>query len=544
MAVDTHIRSNARQVPRGVSGMGQWLLLALAAYAAMAAFHAFFGYYFWGQHGFEVGNDDAFISFRYARNIVDAGVASFNVTDPIPVEGYSNPLHVALSAVVYALVGPDLLYPVMAVAGGLAVALAIALVGQGVARRGGDTGLAGLVMLAAALCPPLWLHGTSGLETPFVFLGQAVFWLACARIGAGDGAGAGRQAAGAALIGSAIALVLLRTDGFLFPAIGVLWLAAIGRWVAAVQLLAATALAFGLQVGLRLWYYGLPLPLPTYVKVSGPLDQRLVNALADLASMAVKNGLLLPLAGFAIAGLVWLARLARTRRGALAALPVEVWLAGGLLSYFLLIGGDIYRDRFLIILYPMGTFLLLDWAGRSLGRRVQLAAAVLVIAWQVGAAAAMDRRMDYVFDWPKYDRWVVLGRLLGERHPGAVLAVDAAGKLPYFSGLHTIDMLGLNDRHIAFVEPKMALPGHNKFDPDYVFASRPDLICAHAIEAGSLAYWINRPRYLEEGYELAYLVHHSRVAEPVVETEGLSVPEIDALVLGGYSYGCVLLRRR
>jgi hypothetical protein len=303
------------------------------------------------------------------------------------------------------------------------------------------------------------------------------------------------------------------------------------------------AATFGLQVGLQVWYYGLPFPLPTYVKVSGPVDQRLANAFSDLASMAVKNGLFLPLAGFAVAGLLWLGRVARAPRTALATLPVEVWLASGLVAYFFVIGGDIYRDRFLIILYPMGTYVLLDQAGRSLGRRVRVAAAIAVIAWQVAAAVALDRRMDYVFAWPKYDRWVVLGRLLGERHPGAVLAVDAAGKLPYFSGLHTIDMLGLNDRHIAFVKPKMALPGHNKFDPDYVFAQRPDLICAHAFASGSLAYWIERPRYLAEGYELAYLVHHSRVAEPVAETEGLSESEIEALILWGYSYGCVLRRR-
>ena len=542
MEVDAVSGSTGRQIHDARALVRPWLLAALTAYVALAAFHALFGFYFWGQHGFEVGNDDAFISFQYARHIVDAGVASFNVADPVPVEGYSNPLHVALSAVAYALVGQDLLYPVMAVAGGLAVARPCARWGRGVARRPGDAGRAVLLVLAAPLTPPLWLHGTSGLETPFVFLGQVVFWMACARIAAGEKTDGHQGHAGAALIGSAVALVLLRTDGFVFPVIGVLWLIVSGRRAAAIQVLAAVAITFGLQGGLRLWDYGLPLPLPTYVKVSGPLDQRLVNALSDLASMAAKNGLLLPLAGFAVAGLVWLGRMARERRVALAALPVEVWLASGLVAYFFVIGGDIYRDRFLIILYPMGTFLLLVQAGRSLGRRLRVAAAVAVIAWQGLGAVTLDRRKDYVFDWPKYDRWVVLGRHLGERHPGAVLAVDAAGKLPFFSRLETIDMLGLNDRHIAFVEPKMALPGHNKFDPDYVFARRPDLICAHAIEAGSLAYWINRPRYLEEGYELAYLVHHSRVAEPVVETEGLSVPEIDALVLGGYSYGCVLRR--
>jgi len=60
--------------------------------------------------------------------------------------------------------------------------------------------------------------------------------------------------------------------------------------------------------------------------------------------------------------------------------------------------------------------------------------------------------------------WIDLGRFLGEQHPQATLAIDAAGKVPYFSRLQTIDMLGLNDRHIASLRGVAFLRvGHNKF---------------------------------------------------------------------------------
>jgi hypothetical protein len=55
--------------------------------------------------------------------------------------------------------------------------------------------------------------------------------------------------------------------------------------------------------------------------------------------------------------------------------------------------------------------------------------------------------------------------------PSAVLAMDDAGLAPFLADRTTIDMLGLNDRHIAH------LPGaFGKFDIDYVLGRRPDLI--------------------------------------------------------------------
>ena len=51
--------------------------------------------------------------------------------------------------------------------------------------------------------------------------------------------------------------------------------------------------------------------------------------------------------------------------------------------------------------------------------------------------------------------------------------------VPYYAGRRTIDMWGLTDRHIARSAPPEdfgeGLAGHEKTDPAYVFAQRPDL---------------------------------------------------------------------
>jgi hypothetical protein len=67
--------------------------------------------------------------------------------------------------------------------------------------------------------------------------------------------------------------------------------------------------------------------------------------------------------------------------------------------------------------------------------------------------------------------------------PGSLVALNTAGSTPYHSpGLRYLDMLGLNDAHIArraVGTPRIAgqrLPGHAKGDGAYVLEQQPDYI--------------------------------------------------------------------
>jgi hypothetical protein len=72
-----------------------------------------------------------------------------------------------------------------------------------------------------------------------------------------------------------------------------------------------------------------------------------------------------------------------------------------------------------------------------------------------------------------------IGRWLRETMPrDTTVAVIAAGALPYESRLPAIDMLGLNDEHIAHRELDLGqfAAGHEKYDSAYVLDRQPDII--------------------------------------------------------------------
>ena len=75
--------------------------------------------------------------------------------------------------------------------------------------------------------------------------------------------------------------------------------------------------------------------------------------------------------------------------------------------------------------------------------------------------------------------WVDLAKWMSKNvEPGQVLAIDAAGIIPYFTDLYTVDMLGLNDLHIAHLDVVTGenAAGHEKFDPEYVLSQCPTYI--------------------------------------------------------------------
>jgi hypothetical protein len=63
--------------------------------------------------------------------------------------------------------------------------------------------------------------------------------------------------------------------------------------------------------------------------------------------------------------------------------------------------------------------------------------------------------------------------------PGALVALNPAGVIPYFSKLRTLDQLGLTDAHIAREGKHFTndfLYGHNRYDSEYVLSRRPDVL--------------------------------------------------------------------
>jgi arabinofuranosyltransferase len=149
------------------------------------------------------------------------------------------------------------------------------------------------------------------------------------------------------------------------------------------------------------------------------------------------------------------------------------------------------------------------------------------------------------------DRWAILGTYLGARHPGSLLAIDAAGKVPFFSGLTTIDMYGLNDSRIAHEPSAFSAPGHSKSLPGYVLARRPDLIAGWLDPATLMINpGLTRDAYSRAGYRLDMLFYTPKGGHPsdrgpelIVPTGGLTPREVRDYWGRGYRYG-ILARPR
>ena len=507
------------------------LAVALAILALGCLLQAAWGYSHFDLAGHAAGSDDAYISYRYAFNLIAGHGLVFNPGER--VEGYTNLLYVLLMVPLAWLAGPERLYPLSVALNFAFAALAVIQVGGFISRRL-DGFRGGLAALLLALCPSIWVAVASGLETPLVLCLQVGIWIAV------EEAAEGRKGRLLLLIGLCVLLILTRADGFLMPALAAVFLFLKGRRRGALAVAGAAAATVALLVLWRLSYYGWPLPNTYYAKVSGTLMARIEVSLEQLSLiLSTTTGLLLHV--FAL--LLLVLELARRREPLSAALSFPVLFFLPWVGYWIYVGGDIFYERFLLILLPMGLFAILSLVKEARPRALARLA-VAVCAFQL-FQIPMDSRFDYLPD--RYDRWVLLGHYLGERHPGEILASDAVGKVPYFSGMRTIDMLGLTDVHIAHRPPKLEgrrAPGHNKMDPGYVLSRRPDLIASWISYSLDMDWGLNREVYEDAGYRVRYLVNAGpEPREPnLIDVAGLGESEISRKVAMGYGYGVLELR--
>ncbi len=408
--------------------------------------------------------DDAFISFRYARNLCEGRGLVYNAGER--VEGYTNFLWVMLVAPPIGL-GLD---PVVASkALGLACsAILLLLVAREIDRRSGRGVAFGAGLLLAA-DPSFALWSVAGLETPLflllAFLALRPLLEDEPRLPGATGLWAGLAA-------------LTRPEGvLLMAALAAIAVAARARGGAGRALLVFAALVLP-HLAFRLAYYGDPLPNTFYAKTGGG------------AAAWARGGRYLAdwLLGYGQAPLVALALAGAGSRRARAALA----LAGVFAVYVVAVGGDG------LVMFRFGLFLVVPLAiaaaegaaraaralaarlGPRLGAPRALALALLALAAAIPArnsfagehrAFALDDRARVRLHWCEIGRW-----LARHARPGETAAVPVAGAIAYYGGITTIDMLGITDRHIArraMPEFGSGIAGHEKHDMDYVLSRRP-----------------------------------------------------------------------
>src|SRR5262245_29201172 len=135
-----------------------WICLALLLLGCTAQIFA--GYSQPWHAGHAWGIDDAYISYRYARNLDLGQGLVFNPGER--VEGYSNLLYVLIIALGMPVVGVQHVYVLSACLNLVFVALALRLFHRHLFERLGAAS-AGTGALLFALYPPVWAWVASGL---------------------------------------------------------------------------------------------------------------------------------------------------------------------------------------------------------------------------------------------------------------------------------------------------------------------------------------------------------------------------------------------
>ncbi len=423
--------------------------------------------------------DDAFISLRYARHLAQGIGPRWNRTGA-PVEGFTSPLHVLLTALLLRL-GVNDFIAVRALAFSFHTALLL-FCWRWTARRFGRLP-AMLVACGIATSFPMLVWDIGGLEAvPFAALCTVGTLLAL------DYAlPATRPANPRVLYLAAIVLGLasfMRMDGLVVSAAALLCVAVLARnplpqraphLVIAAAIVIACVLPWEI---FRIAYFHSYLPNTYFAKVYGiPLGWRIGSGLNYW-----KIYLKMPPYHMPLLVLIAGAQLVRRRWSALStALCIWLALVG---AYIVTTGGDhMFAARFMITLIPL-TILAIVSGLVSLNAFRSTASTGIVIAVFLATSAAQFHNS--ILNPRFRDGAGTAGQVVGEYiagrlPPHSAIALNVAGATPYYADEYTyIDSLGLNDYEIARRTPTPvnadSLVGHLKGDGQSVLRRHPDFL--------------------------------------------------------------------
>ncbi|MGF1571546.1 MAG: hypothetical protein ACFCU1_00570 [Sumerlaeia bacterium] len=431
--------------------------------------------------------DDPYITFQYARNVVEGNGLVFNPGER--VEGYSNFLWLWISALVLFMGAKDPLFAVqglsVVISFGVLLLMSVGLRGRWKDHDGrglGDSPF-GAVLLACSYPFAVWSWG--GLET--VQFAAVVFLCALftARCVVRPGSYTPYTLGFLLLIGG-----LSRPEGpmvLVFPiAAGaiVFWRSKILSKNLMVPFIIFT-IGYGFYLAFRIYYYGTIIPNTVTAKVGGSLFSSIRNGVGYFWEYAIGAPLLL----FALAVVILIRAIIQTRAtkntSGLNESSLLIILCASFIMlqavFIILVGGDWMPGmRFIVPLLPCLCFM----AGRQLERFPRFVAIVLLgfFAITVPIEAHRERVFGYQsLEWlrrsAQNERTTISLQRVGEEiatlaKGNESIAVSEAGVIPYYSRLRTIDMLGLIDPEIGSLGGGL----HENYSGSIVLDREPELI--------------------------------------------------------------------
>lgn len=426
-------------------------------------------------------HEDAYIIFKYAQNLAAGDGIVFNVGGP-PAEGTTPFLWLILIASGVRLgADPAVAAAVWsAVGAGLAAALLCRAVWRATAAAPTDRWIRAVVV-ALPVAIVLWgpaigsLYGFGGMLYAAMALAALVVYCE------------DRPERVHWLPALGLAIALFRPDGVLigatFTVLGLLQARSHGVARRYVRVALACALVGAVYFVARFAYFGLPLPLPLYVKSRGSGLLGLENNLSWLESGQHPLLLIGAIALLAIA--LGSARRRERRHLLLGLLPSVILFAA-------LARGQQSQDVYFRFQAPItmalvfATVQLAFWNVERrqapwIRRAFVVAAAVAIVPGLRGGAEQLRARFDnhpptYVDTFA-----VIFGDATNE---GDRVAVTESGRIPYWSSARFEDFVGLNSPRAATELPSRAYV--EEFDPDVVMFHHASLLDPERLaEAGS-----------------------------------------------------------
>ena len=233
------------------------------------------------------------------------------------------------------------------------------------------------------------------------------------------------------------------------------------------------------QLAFRLHYYGEWVAMPAFIKVHPSLGSLTLGCIYVFAGILF----LAPFSYYCFRILL----VGRTSPHrfliTIAITTISIWLV-----YLCIIGGDIFPSfrHFTQILFLLSLIFPVIEHYFHQGQNSELPSYQFPV-WKITVMAIFYIALQWANPSTSIARghlWVWDGEVLakamkkgfGDAQP--LMAVDAAGALPYWTGYPALDMLGLNDSHIAHAPPSKSsrFVGHQFGDGDYVYQQQPDLI--------------------------------------------------------------------
>lgn len=428
--------------------------------------------------------DDAFISFRYAENFSKGFGLVFNPGET-PVEGYTNFLWIILLSAMN-IIGLDIVLTSQVLGYFFSLATITLLLFYPWTKKLHLQIIAALILVTSGTFS-VW--GASGMETSlFTFL-VTMSVLKFKNIIESKTSSNNRYLSLGIVLGLA---TLTRPEGyiaFFILTLGILYYLIKYKRISAIKHIVCYLAPFltivASHIIFRIVYYNDLLPNTFYNKVSSGMQQYL-RGLRYTKNFILANSILI---FFSCILLLFDKMRAKQKLYTFSI----IYLVTVFVLYIIYVGGDVmpaYRFfcplmAILSILASLGLDKFLRFiCHKSKFVRCYVYSTILVVTgiiifniWQSAFDYELKTRIekdDVALKGKESGKW-----LKANFSPDTIIATNTAGSIPYYSELRTIDMLGLNDKHIAKREmPDMGkgVPGHEKSDGKYILFKKPDII--------------------------------------------------------------------